>query len=186
MPDNLRIGVFAFGGVLTLIALLGGNFKLFGTEVSSSVSNPILRFVALVLGALLVALGIHGDFVDKTPVSSSPSTTGSSSVVMKPSSPTVSPPSPSPSPTPAPAPVRPASQTAKACTTDQLLGESHPRFEKLIDYIHANLNRPLSLSDLSSQSGLSPNQVVGAFNRHFGCKPKQWIEQERLKKGHLS
>jgi hypothetical protein len=182
MPDNLRIGVFAFGGVLTLIALLGGNFKLFGTEVSSSVSNPILRFVAFALGALLVALGIHGDFVDKAPVSSSPSTTGSLSVVMNPSSPTVSPPTPSPTP----ATVRPASQAAKACTTDQLLAESHPRFEKLIDYIHANLNRPLSLSDLSSQSGLSPNQVVGAFNRHFGCKPKQWIEQEQLKKRHQS
>lgn len=60
MPDNLRIGVFAFGAVLTLVALLGGSFKFFGAEVASTVSNPILRFVSFALGAMLVALAIHG------------------------------------------------------------------------------------------------------------------------------
>jgi len=65
MPDNLRIGVFAFGAVLTLVALLGGNFKFFGAEVASTVSNPILRFVAFALGAMLVALAIHGYHFDE-------------------------------------------------------------------------------------------------------------------------
>ena len=60
MPDNLRIGVFAFGAVLIRVALLGGNFKLFGAEVASTVSNPILRFIAFALGAMLVALAIQG------------------------------------------------------------------------------------------------------------------------------
>ena len=60
MPDNLRIGVFAFGAVLILVALLGGNFKLFGAEVASTVSNHILRFIAFALGAMLVALAIQG------------------------------------------------------------------------------------------------------------------------------
>jgi hypothetical protein len=66
MPDNLRIGVFTFGAVLTLVALLGGNFKFFGAEVASTVSNPILRFVAFALGAMLVALAIQGYHFDES------------------------------------------------------------------------------------------------------------------------
>ena len=76
MPDNLRISVFAFGAVLTLVALLGGNFKLFGAEVASTVSNPILRFLAFALGAMLVALAIQGYHFEESsapPPLSSPS-----------------------------------------------------------------------------------------------------------------
>jgi hypothetical protein len=76
MPDNLRICVFAFGAVLILVALLGGNFKLFGAEVASTVSNPILRFLALALGALLIALAIqvyHFSEASAPPPLSSPS-----------------------------------------------------------------------------------------------------------------
>jgi hypothetical protein len=39
MPENLKIGAFVFGAILVLIALLGGNFKIFGAEV---VRSPIL------------------------------------------------------------------------------------------------------------------------------------------------
>lgn len=77
MPDNLRIGVFAFGAVLTLVALLGGNFKFFGAEVASTVSNPILRFLAFALGAMLVALAIHGYHFEEASVPPSSSSTPS-------------------------------------------------------------------------------------------------------------
>lgn len=83
MPDNLRIGVFAFGAVLTLVALLGGNFKFFGAEVASTVSNPILRFVAFALGAMLVALAIHGYHFDES--SAPPSSSSSPSELETPS-----------------------------------------------------------------------------------------------------
>ena len=64
MPDSIATAVFIFSAVLILIALLGGKFKIFGSEVSDSVSNPIIRFVAFALGAflLVVALGIQAPF----------------------------------------------------------------------------------------------------------------------------
>src|SRR5882672_4863175 len=58
MPENLTIGLFAFGAVLILISLLGGGFKVFTFVVSSTVSNPFIRIVAFMLGtgAMLLAL----------------------------------------------------------------------------------------------------------------------------------
>ena len=56
MPDNIKIGAFVFGAILVLIAILGGNFKLFGAEVASTVSNRWLRFISFVLGTALVIL----------------------------------------------------------------------------------------------------------------------------------
>ncbi len=56
MPDNIKIGAFVFGAILVLIAILGGNFKLFGAEVASTVSNRWLRFISFVLGTALVTL----------------------------------------------------------------------------------------------------------------------------------
>jgi hypothetical protein len=44
MPQTLAIGVLVLGGILLLIALLGGNFKLFGAEISESVSSKGLTF----------------------------------------------------------------------------------------------------------------------------------------------
>ena len=56
MPDNIKIGAFVFGAILVLIAILGGNFKLFGAEVASTVSNRWLRFISFILGTALVVL----------------------------------------------------------------------------------------------------------------------------------
>lgn len=73
MPENLKIGAFVFGAVLVLIAILGGNFKLFGAEVASSVSSPLLRFVAFALGAIFFIVAMH-PLDEEMPVdSSSPS-----------------------------------------------------------------------------------------------------------------
>ena len=58
MPENLKIGVFVFGAILVLIAILGGNFKLFGAEVASNVSNRWLRFISFILGTALVILAL--------------------------------------------------------------------------------------------------------------------------------
>ena len=58
MPDSLVIAVFIFGAVLILIALSGGKFKIFGSEVSESVSNPLLRIIAGTVGALLLVLAL--------------------------------------------------------------------------------------------------------------------------------
>jgi hypothetical protein len=58
MPENLVIGLFVFGAVLILIALVGGKFKIFSVAVSSNISSPFIRIIAFVLGmtAMLLAL----------------------------------------------------------------------------------------------------------------------------------
>lgn len=58
MPDSIQIGLLVLGAVLLLIAILGGNFKLFGAEVTATVSNRFLRFTAFALGTALLVIAI--------------------------------------------------------------------------------------------------------------------------------
>ncbi len=60
MPDSVAIAVFVFGAILILIAIIGGEFKLFGSEISKSITNRWLRFFCFFFGAALLvfALGI--------------------------------------------------------------------------------------------------------------------------------
>jgi AraC-like DNA-binding protein len=53
-------------------------------------------------------------------------------------------------------------------------------FEALIEWIGANCHRPLSLSDLESQSHYSRRSLQYAFHQRFGCGPMQYIRRQRL------
>jgi hypothetical protein len=85
MPENLKIGTFVFGAILVLIAILGGNFKLFGAEVAATISNRFLRFVAFALGTTFLVVALHspnprsGISVVSTPPSPQPIQSSSSS-----------------------------------------------------------------------------------------------------------
>ena len=57
MPQSLAMAAFVFGAVLLLIAVLGGQFKIFGAEVSGS-AGRIGRSFAAVIGAGLIVLGL--------------------------------------------------------------------------------------------------------------------------------
>lgn len=61
MPESIPIASFVLGGVLLLIAVVGGRFKIFGAEVSEVVRGPG-RFVAGVLGVILIGFGIFASF----------------------------------------------------------------------------------------------------------------------------
>lgn len=56
MPASLSIGAFVLGGVLLLIAILHGGFKLFGAEVSGN-AGFIGRIIAFVAGVTLILAG---------------------------------------------------------------------------------------------------------------------------------
>lgn len=58
MPENIEIAIFVFGAILVLIAIVGGNFKLFGAHIAPTISDPFLRFVAFALGTALLTLAI--------------------------------------------------------------------------------------------------------------------------------
>jgi AraC-like DNA-binding protein len=55
-------------------------------------------------------------------------------------------------------------------------------FDELIDYIRANLDQPLRLSDLEARSHYSSRALQYAFRERLGCTPRQWIRQQRLEK----
>jgi hypothetical protein len=57
MPESLNIAIFAFGAVLVLIGLLGGKFKLFGSEVSGTVGTAP-RVASLFFGLALIGWGL--------------------------------------------------------------------------------------------------------------------------------
>lgn len=53
-------------------------------------------------------------------------------------------------------------------------------FDELIDYIKANLDQPLRMSDLETRSNYSRRALHYAFRERLGCAPKQWIREQRL------
>lgn len=55
-------------------------------------------------------------------------------------------------------------------------------FDDLIDYIRANLDKPLKLSDLEARSHYSRRTLQYAFRERLGMTPKQWIHHQRLKR----
>ncbi len=53
-------------------------------------------------------------------------------------------------------------------------------FDELIDYIKANLDQPLRMSDLEARANYSRRALHYAFRERLGCAPKQWIREQRL------
>jgi AraC-like DNA-binding protein len=53
-------------------------------------------------------------------------------------------------------------------------------FRELLEWIHANLEQPISLSQLEQRSGYSRRCLQLAFQQAYGCGPIQWIRRERL------
>lgn len=114
MPENLTMGFFGFGAILILISLLGGGFNIFSIGVSTTISNPVIRVTAFILGIGFILLALNPAVISNalgnatnTP---SPVSIGDYQITPQPtqtSSPTV-PPSLSPTVvTETPAPLRP-------------------------------------------------------------------------------
>lgn len=59
-------------------------------------------------------------------------------------------------------------------------GSAPRNFDILIDYILANLDQPLTLSDLEARSHYSRRSLQYAFQEQLQCSPKQWIREQRL------
>jgi AraC-like DNA-binding protein len=51
---------------------------------------------------------------------------------------------------------------------------------QLCDYMRANLNAGLTLTDLESFSGLSARSLQLAFKKQLGCTPMQWLTVQKL------
>jgi AraC-like DNA-binding protein len=55
-------------------------------------------------------------------------------------------------------------------------------FDALLDYIRANLDQPLRLSELEARSHYSRRALQYAFRERLNTTPKQWIREQRLKR----
>ena len=53
-------------------------------------------------------------------------------------------------------------------------------FDELLEWIEANLDRPIMLRDLTERSGYSERSIRNFFQERFHCGPTQWIRQRRL------
>jgi hypothetical protein len=89
MPPSLQIGLLVLGGILLLIGILGGNFKLFGYE-GPPMSNHFLRFISFVIGTVLIVAALRSGAVTTPPVKPESPTAPESPITppVKPESPT--------------------------------------------------------------------------------------------------
>lgn len=53
--------------------------------------------------------------------------------------------------------------------------------DELVDFISANLNQPITLTDLEQRSNYSGRQLQYMFRRKFECTPLQFVRRQRLK-----
>ena len=64
---------------------------------------------------------------------------------------------------------------------DYSFGQPHrSSIDKACDYMQANLDQAVFLTELESISGLSARSLQYGFHKRFGCTPLQWLSQARL------
>lgn len=63
---------------------------------------------------------------------------------------------------------------------DSVVGRPKSNLDLVVDYIKANLSRPIRLSDLEVLSGLGARALRHSFQKRFGCSPMNWVRQQRL------
>lgn len=64
MPATVQIGMLVIGAVLLLIALLSGNFKIFGVEIAEKLESRPLRVFAGALGLLMIGFAVASEAID--------------------------------------------------------------------------------------------------------------------------
>jgi transcriptional regulator GlxA family with amidase domain len=62
------------------------------------------------------------------------------------------------------------------------LGVSHESLIKVAQLMEDNIERPLSLDEIASATGLSRRQIERLFKRHLNCVPKRYYLQMRLRR----
>jgi|GEM_PF-1046515 len=55
-----------------------------------------------------------------------------------------------------------------------------PHLQRAVDFIKANLEREISLSELTETSGTCARKLQSEFSKHYGMGPMSYIKQEKL------
>lgn len=56
----------------------------------------------------------------------------------------------------------------------------HPALQRAVDFLEANLGRPLTMAETARQAGLSPSHLTALFRREFGEPPLKLHRRWRL------
>jgi AraC family transcriptional regulator len=59
------------------------------------------------------------------------------------------------------------------------------QLQQAIDYVHAHLNRDLSLAELASVVNISPTYFASLFKQAIGISPHQYVIQQRVEQAKL-
>lgn len=59
------------------------------------------------------------------------------------------------------------------------------RLHKVIEYIHENINRPLSLEELAAITGLNPVYFSALFTKLMGTTPIRYINNRKIEKAQI-
>ena len=62
------------------------------------------------------------------------------------------------------------------------VGVSHQSLIRVAELMEANIERPLSLERIATETGLSRRQIERLFKRHLSCVPKRYYLEMRLKR----
>ncbi len=64
-------------------------------------------------------------------------------------------------------------------------GLTHTQLQQVLDYIHAHLDRDLSLVELAETLNLSPTYFASAFKQAIDISPHQYVIQQRVEQAKL-
>ncbi|MGL4620504.1 AraC family transcriptional regulator [Chroococcidiopsis sp.] len=69
--------------------------------------------------------------------------------------------------------------------TSQNKSLTHVQLQQAIDYIHAHLDRELSLAEIAQLINISPPYFANLFKRAMGISPHQYVIQQRVERAKL-
>ena len=76
--------------------------------------------------------------------------------------------------------IRQLSPIASIALNEKKPGLSRDRKRRLMEFMRANLTKPIGLHDLSKVAGLSKHHLIRSFKAEFGLTPYRWLLQERI------
>ncbi len=64
-------------------------------------------------------------------------------------------------------------------------GLTHTQLQQVLDYIHAHLERDLSLAELADVINISPTYFASLFKQAIEISPHQYVIQQRVERAKL-
>jgi hypothetical protein len=103
MPQSISIAVLVLGGVLLLVAITGGKFKIFEAEVDSAVSSKLVRLISGAIGIVLITVAVTlGSPISKSDANKTDAQPSQAPALQTPAPQTPAPQTPAPQAAPAP------------------------------------------------------------------------------------